>query len=540
MSAKPRSTKQEQIQISAAMRAEGATWADVAVEFSRRYRVNARVALRLAHGWSQPEAAGHWNARWPDDPKTFKNFSIWELWPGPTGHPPSVPNLDRLAQLYECHVADVLRDLPDYGASAAGDGLAEPDGGILRPADVQRLLLDLYGQVSAGSSSLSLPGRCEVALLYRLREIDFYELAKVIIVWAHQLNSLSRRAVLSKLSAAFTLAAASPLLLDLADRDELDRVAGVLNEPSRLDKATLSYVEGTLPTYRRQGNALGPQATLPVVLAQRQELARLVAAAPDHLRLRVLAVHAELSQIAGWQFYNLGDYRAAQHYYEQAYTAAHEGHDLELVSKVLANMSRLALWQDRPKTGIAYALAAQEWASKSGSRYARGTAAKLAAPIYAADGQEESCLAALDIMQAIASSRGDGAPAPSWAWTVDESFYWSTKGECARRLGRYDEALAAAETALSLMDPTDRLNYLHTVADQAEAHLRQADPTPASQVLGEVLILAEGYRSFPLEQRIVRMRTDLNQWQRTKAVRELDEKLAHYRRSIGSPPTTTL
>lgn len=105
MFAKPRNTKQEQQQISAAMRAEGATWAQVAVEFSRRYRVNARVALRLAHGWSQSEAAEHWNALWPDDPKTLKNFSIWEQWPGPTGHAPSLVNLDRLAQLYECHVA---------------------------------------------------------------------------------------------------------------------------------------------------------------------------------------------------------------------------------------------------------------------------------------------------------------------------------------------------------------------------------------------------------------------------------------------------
>ena len=528
MFAKPRNTKQEQLQISAAMRAEGATWADVAVEFSRRYRVNARVALRLAHGWSQPEAAEHWNARWPDDPKTFKNFSIWELWPGPTGHPPSVTNLDRLAQLYECHVADVLRDLPDYGPGAAAGALAELTGGILTPADTERLLLDLFGYVPEGDRAPYLPARSEAALLYRLKEIDFHELAKVIIVWVHQLNSLSRRAALSKLGAAFTLAAASPLLLDLADHDELDRVAGVLAEPSRLDKATLSYAESALPAYRRQHHALGPQATLPVVLAQRHEMVRLAAAAPDQLRPRVLAVHAELSQIAGFQLYNLGDFRAAQHYYEQARTAAHEAHDLELVSKVLANMSQLALRQGRPRIGIDHALAAQEWADKSGSRYARGTAADYAAEIYAADGQVDSCQAALDVMQACLSGDDDGAPAPSWAFTVDESFYWRAKGVCARRLGNYDEALAATETALSLMDPTDRLNYLHTVADQAEAHLRQADPTSASQVLGKVLTLTEGYRSRPLEQRIVRMRTDLNQWQRTKAVRALDEKLAHY------------
>ena len=533
MAAKPRNTKQEQLQISAAMRAEGATWADVAVEFSRRYRVNARVALRLAHGWSQPEAAEHWNALWPDDPKTFKNFSLWEQWPGLTGHPPSLVNLNRLAQLYECHVADVLRDLPDYGPGAAAGALAEPDGGILTPADAGRLLLDLFGHVREGASSPYLPARSEAALLYRFKEIDFHELAKVIIVWVHQLNFLSRRAALSKLGAAVTLAAVSPLLLDLADHDELDRVAGVLAEPSRLDEATLRYAESTLSTYRRQGNALGSQVTLPVVLAQRQVMARLAAAGPDQLRPRVLAVHAELSQIAGFQLFNLGDFRAAQHYYEQARTAAHEAHDLELVAKTLSNMSQLALWQGRPRIGIDHALAAQEWAGKSGSRYARGAAAKFAASVYAANSQADRCRAALDVMHASVSGSDDGKPAPSWAFTIDESFYWSVKSECALRLGRYEEALTAAETALSLMDPTDRLNYLHTVADQAEAHVQQADPVSAS----EVLTLADGYRARPLELRVVRMRTDLDQWRRTKAVRALDEKLAHYRLSIGSPPT---
>ena len=536
MVAKPRNTKQEQIQISAALRAEGATWAQVAEEFSRRYRINARVALRLAHGWSQPEAAGHWNARWPDDPKTFKNFSIWELWPGPTGHPPSVPNLDRLAQLYECHVADVLRDLPDYGAGAGGPG--EPDGSTLTPADAQRLLLDLFGCVPEGECSPYLPARSEITLLYRLKEIDFHDLAKVIMVWAQWLNPLlSRRAALSKLGAAFTLAAAAPLL-DLADHDEVERIAGVLAEPRRLDEATVSYAESALLTFRHQSNALGPQTMLPVVLAQRQAMARLVDAAPEHLRPRVLAVHGDLSQLVGWQLFNLGDYRAAQHYYEEARTAADDAQYLELASYSLCSMAHLAIWQGRPRVAIDHVIAAQAWASKSGSWCARGCAADFAARAYAADGQADSCRSALEIMRASVNNSKGGAPAPSWAWTLNEQFYWSIKGECLLRLGRPDETLAAAETALSLIEPTDLHNYLHTVADQAEAHIQQADPASASRILGDVVTMAEGYRSQRLEQRVVRMRTDLDQWRRNQAVRALDEKLAHYWQSIGSPTTT--
>jgi tetratricopeptide (TPR) repeat protein/transcriptional regulator with XRE-family HTH domain len=133
VAANPRSLKREQAQLSAELRAGGASWADVAVEMTRRYRVNSRVALRLAHGLSQREAAERWNERWPDEPKTLKNFSAWEQWPGGTGHAPSLRTLDHLARLYQCHAGDLLRDQPDYrlGTRPAAKVLVE------LPADIQ-------------------------------------------------------------------------------------------------------------------------------------------------------------------------------------------------------------------------------------------------------------------------------------------------------------------------------------------------------------------------------------------------------------------
>ena len=116
MSRKPRSVKQIQARLAAQMRAEGQSWADIGAEIRRRWNVNARVALRQARGWTQPEAAEAWNRRWPEDPKSFKNFSYWEAWPSATGYAPSLEVLDRMAQLYECSIADLVSDFDDYGA----------------------------------------------------------------------------------------------------------------------------------------------------------------------------------------------------------------------------------------------------------------------------------------------------------------------------------------------------------------------------------------------------------------------------------------
>ena len=114
MTATVRSIKQEQRQLTTELRERQQTWAEVADAIRRQYRVNARVALRLAHGWSQRDAADRWNARWPADPKTFKNFSYWQNWPSPTGHAPSLDVLARLAELYECSVGDLLVDYADF------------------------------------------------------------------------------------------------------------------------------------------------------------------------------------------------------------------------------------------------------------------------------------------------------------------------------------------------------------------------------------------------------------------------------------------
>ena len=208
MAEKVRSLKAAQLQQSDALRGAGTTWVEIADTFRATYGVNARVALRLAHGWSQREAADRWNHRWPDDLRTFKNFSYWEQWPASTGYAPSLDVLARLAELYQCSVSDLLIDGPDY---------RHHDRAHQARQDLERLrnVVEARGAHRDEQAMISTDHEPAMgslaAVVRRLQEIDMHELTEVTSAWAQQLGpGVDRRSLLLKLSFAMTMAAATP------------------------------------------------------------------------------------------------------------------------------------------------------------------------------------------------------------------------------------------------------------------------------------------------------------------------------------------
>src|SRR6185437_8791545 len=184
----------------------------MAAVLRQRYRVNARVALRYAHGWSQRQAAIEWNHRWPDEPKTVKNFSYWESWPSSTGHAPAFDNLVKLAQLYECAVSDLLADLPDYRHLDAT--ASRPTRALLTgTSDAELVLPKGVAAWAAASSRLQpssdnfamvlmqylrslAPANHSVVVTSHDRDRIFNQLVQILTSWAH---TMKRRELLRTL-----------------------------------------------------------------------------------------------------------------------------------------------------------------------------------------------------------------------------------------------------------------------------------------------------------------------------------------------------
>ncbi|ACU69501.1 hypothetical protein Caci_0564 [Catenulispora acidiphila DSM 44928] len=539
MSRKPRSLKQIQVQLSEQLRASDHSWADIGREFQRRFHVNARVALRQARGWTQPEAAERWNRRWPEDPKTFKNFSYWEAWPSSTGYAPSLEVLDRMAQLYECSVADLLSDLDDYGAKKRPlfSQIREPGPGGSMSLPPPRQAPQSYALAAAVQNPdvrfdpyfgapPPKPLRDDVGTNPGELLSSMSSAAEIssLIEPPDGGNSLSRRSALLNLSSLFAVAAAAPL----AGEAVLPTPAG------RVDPAMVENTGLIVGGLRQQNAALGPSATLQTGLAVRAMMEAVVKDAPPGLTGQAWVVYGDLAHLLGWMMFNMGQDEAARFYYDDARKAAYQADDYELAANILAAQAHLSMSAGDHQTAIDHAQAAEEAAKRSPSRRAKAYAADMTARVYASAGQGARSLAALE-RERRQMQRIDWAEPAAERWGFyGPAFYWARESECHLLLGHPVEAADAGALAQQRFNPAYLHNNAMALARRAQAQVQFGDVPAACKALAEAARMATLAGSVRLTTEMTRARKQLAPYNGEAVVQALDVRLDHYAKQRGA------
>lgn len=289
------------------LRADGQAWAEIAAVIREAERVNARVAMRLAHGWTQAHVAASWNEHWPSDPATpgltDKNISYWETWPE-SGHEPSLRTLKRLAQLYQCDVGDLI------------------DDGSYRHLD-ERRLPDDAGQ--GGHAADALPA-APAAL-------------------AHAAAWLTKPPVRPG-------AQASALTAD--NPDEHERLTAALHDARRyLDDSVVEYLRQQLERSKSDDGALGAAQALAPVLTLLEVILRRASEVKPGVRHRLLSLGADGAEFAGWLYRDLRDHERAVYWYDRAMELAQGASDTAMQGYVLLKKSQMAYDErDAPRVAM--------------------------------------------------------------------------------------------------------------------------------------------------------------------------------------------
>lgn len=531
MPRKPRSLKQQMDRLTAELRAAGHTWAEIAAEYRRRYRLNPRQAFREAHRLTQAAVAARWDALWPDEPLSVRKLAWWEAWPGPTGHEPPLAALNRLARIYQCRTTDLIEG-EDHSAADA-NSTHRADREVAPSRDVRRI---------GAASSLAVEDLLHVLSRWRLGDItdpsaarepcdqEYDRLIRSLIHWAAQVR---RRDALTLLGAAATAAYASPAF-ELLHPEELHRVALAVADPARVDEATVAHFEAVARHVVRQEDVLGPQPVLETMIAQHRLLRSLLSdGVPERVRGRMLAALANTGRSIAWMLFNLNDFDGAEHYQAQARAAAHQAGDDAVCSHVMASWSHLATWRGNPRLGLEYALAAQRWSRGTGdpllAAYAHGVEARAHAALAGRTGSNGGrdhldCLRALDRSRSALSRADDGAGSTR-VYFYSEATYLGARARCLLALNRPAAALELATASLASLDPSfiRDVAYTHLYAVRAHARLRNIEE--ACEEIAKAAALARRNTSPRLTRSILRDREALDPWSGTRAVADLDERL---------------
>ncbi len=550
------SAKAVRDQLRERMRGYGCTVGQIAGEMSRRFGLRQRVAWRHALGWPQWKLAQQYNTVHPEARLSDHRVSEYESWPH-GGNPPSLRYLARLAvtfghgctpaQLVDAddleHLTAADRCLLTAGhpittetpvslrtsparrgtqvtlppAGQPGSELVVPADpalwaaavGLQLPGDLSSLLMICLGFLTASDSDAFLtPGRPDGA---------YDRLVQFLTSWAH---TMKRRNVLRTLGWAATAASIAHSLAP----DEQARVAAVLSNLGRVDAQTIGYFETILWHCKRQDDALGPRGVLDTVLIQRNLLYSLLPDCPASLRPRLLSALSIASRLAGWFSFDLNDFASAGYYYEDARALAHEAENIELGAMALCQMSYLATRRGKPRIGIDHAVAAEQWASRTGDMRLHAFCADGAARVYAVDGQRDACLAALDVAKTALGEIGDQAP--GYIWRYSEDVHLSKCGECHLKLGDAKRAADCAQQSLATLDSSFARSVALTTVHLGRAYVLVDEIDEAARLIGDAGEIAAHNSSIRLIKVVRQGRADLQPWANTAAVRALDDRLA--------------
>ncbi|MFF4894301.1 helix-turn-helix domain-containing protein [Micromonospora chersina] len=207
----------------------------------------------------------------------------------------------------------------------------------------------------------------------------------------------------------------------------------------------------------------------------------------------LLSATAELTQLAGWQAYDLAEHGIAQRYLTLALDLARAADDAGLGAEILAAMSHQATYLGQAAIGIDLARAARQTARRVGLAVLAAEAYVMEAHAHATARDEGACATALHQAERTLD-RADRSGNPQWLSYFDEAYLSAKFAHCFHALGKASPAERFASRSLN-MDERYVRGKAFNLALLASVQLRRGEPERACTIAAEALTLTAQLRS---------------------------------------------
>ncbi|MBV9143164.1 MAG: helix-turn-helix domain-containing protein [Pseudonocardiales bacterium] len=315
--------------------------------------------------------------------------------------------------------------------------------------------------------------------------------------------------------------------------DEYTRMAQAVESPHRVDTQVVHNLATMLAQGKRLEDTLGPCQVFETFIAQHRLLHRLLTGGcPEQFRRPLNLVDSSMATSIGVCLINMGHPDEARGYCAHARKAAHDAGSPALAAYAAATTSAAAFQLGDTPAALDNASAARSLAARTGDPRLKALAERAAASAYALNGQYGLSMTAYDRAHDFLTTTHGNAPESPAYWFHHGSVD-STRSRSLSQLGKSQEALQAASTALAQYGPTYVVGYTQCQVRLGHALVLSHDITEAARVLGNAAPQAHLHPRLTAEFHTARAL--MQPWVHTHAVTTLDAQLA----ACGLLPATT-
>lgn len=456
------------------LRGHGLTWVEISHQLRAEWpQLNPRAALRIAHGWTQRQAADEWNRHWPDRPKTDNEIGLME------NRRLGLDTLGKLAWIYQCAVADLIDDIDNYRHL---DANAAPDDG--RGAVRVPIREQLTEQWDAHASET-------IADLLTEAEASTTPVDDLIDRTVHQ-----------------WLITPPPQTVELC--------AG-----RRIGEGLVDKLEQRIAQLRHLDDFVGGR-DLQVLVDNELELTSAVlsdASYTDALGRRMLGAIGELSWLAGWVAADAGDHHRAMARYATGIKAAHAAGDRQGAANLISSIAYHLTNRGRTDDAVTAARSALAGVDDSVSPTVRALLGERLAWAHANVGnvaQTEAALYGVDLDYDSREPQRD----PEWIYWLDRDEIDVMAARCMVVIGRPERAVELLTGVLGRYNPNKTRELALYTSTLAEAHLDAGNIDEAAMVALRAAELTGQTSSARSDERVQSLVARLREFDGVAAVRD--------------------